>query len=187
MSRNSHCRGRRRELACAAGLGLAALAGAAHAAPTDRQALADALDDEYRAEATYQAVIEKFGEVRPFINIIRAEQRHADMVKRQYARFGMEIPINPYLGKIDAPDSLLEACETGVEAEIENTALYDKLLPTISDPQVRQTLIRLQAASRDNHLPAFQRCVDRGGTPGRGPGGGRGQGGGWGGGRGGPR
>ena len=33
----------------------------------------------------------------------------------------------------------------------------------------------LQAASRDHHLPAFQRCVERGGTPGGGPGFGRGR------------
>ena len=34
--------------------------------------LLEALDDERKAEATYAAVIEKFGEVRPFINIIDA-------------------------------------------------------------------------------------------------------------------
>ena len=37
--------------------------------------LLEALDDERKAEATYAAVIEKFGEVRPFINIIDAERR----------------------------------------------------------------------------------------------------------------
>jgi len=136
----------------------------------DRNALADALDDEYRAEATYQAVIDKFGPVRPFVNIIEAEKRHSSMVRRQFSRLGMGAPENPYLGKVDAPASLMEACAQGVEAEVENIALYDRLLPKISDPSVRQVLSRLQAASRDNHLPAFKRCVARGGTPGRGPG-----------------
>ena len=150
----------------------AAMAMPAHANTFDRKALADALDDEYRAEATYQAVIDKFGPVRPFINIIEAEKRHSSMVRGQYARLGMKAPANPYLGKIEAPASLLKACELGVEAEVENIALYDKLLPRVSDPAVRQVLSQLQAASRDNHLPAFQRCVARGGTPGRGPGGG---------------
>ncbi|WP_257556844.1 hypothetical protein [Sphingobium sp. CFD-2] len=32
--------------------------------------LLDALEDERKAEATYAAVIEKFGPVRPFSNII---------------------------------------------------------------------------------------------------------------------
>lgn len=185
MNANRECgRGRRRRRgACGTALGLAAasVAGTAQAAPADIEALRDALDDEYRAEATYQAVIDEFGPVRPFINIIEAERRHAGMVKTQYARLGLEAPANPYLGKIEAPESLLTACEAGVEAEVENIALYDRILPEITDPQVRATLERLQAASRDNHLPAFQRCVDRGGRPGRGPGGGGG--GGWGGGR----
>ncbi|MCB2078814.1 MAG: DUF2202 domain-containing protein [Novosphingobium sp.] len=162
---------------------MAATACATVAAPSfDQQALHDALDDEYCAEATYQAIIEKFGPVRPFINIIRAEQRHSEMVKQQFARLGMDVPENTHLGAIEAPVSLLAACKAGVEAEVENIALYDRLLPKISDPQVRATLTRLQAASRDNHLPAFRRCVARGGTPGRGGGRGGG-GGGWGGGK----
>lgn len=187
----NRCRRRRhrRRIGTAAAIGLAAGAAAAtaQASDFDRKALADALDDEYRAEATYQAVLDKFGDVRPFSNIIRAEQRHAGMVKNQYARLGMAAPANPYLGEIAAPESLLDACKAGVEAEIENIALYDKLLPKIGDPQIRATLERLQAASRENHLPAFQRCVDRGGTPGRGPGGGMGGGMGQGGGGGGWR
>ena len=34
-----------------------------------QQALLDALNDEYKALATYQKVIEQFGEIRPFTNI----------------------------------------------------------------------------------------------------------------------
>ena len=77
---------------------------------------------------------------------------------------------NPWLDKEQAPPSLLEACQQGIIAERENIALYDKLLPTIQDAQVRKTLTTLQWASRERHLPAFERCVARGGTmgPGRG-------------------
>lgn len=141
-------------------------------------ALLAALDDEYKAEATYQAVLDKHGDVRPFSNIIRAEQRHQEMVKAEMDRRGWAYGPNPYTGKIKAPATLLEACQTGVQAEIENIALYDKLLPTIDDAAARDVLTRLQWASRENHLPAFERCVARGGTPGRGPGGGGGGGGG---------
>jgi hypothetical protein len=45
--------------------------------------LGDALDDEYKAEATYAAVITRFGPVRPFINIVEAERRHAGALIRQ--------------------------------------------------------------------------------------------------------
>ena len=148
-------------------------AGAAATNPV-HSALLAALDDEYKAEATYQAVLDKHGDVRPFSNIILAEQRHQEMVKAEMDRRGWAYGPNPYTGTIKAPATLLEACQTGVTAEIENIALYDKLLPTIDDAAARDVLTRLQWASRENHLPAFERCVARGGTPGRGPGGGGG-------------
>ena len=144
---------------------------------TDADALRQALDDEYRAEAIYAAVIEKFGEVRPFTNIIQAEQRHSERAKAQMDRLGIEFePVNPFLGTVAAPASVLEACKQAVEAEIENIALYDRLLPVIEDPQVRETLTALQSASRERHLPAFERCVARGGEMGPRGGGGQGQG-----------
>jgi len=133
----------------------------------DRAALQAALDDEYRAEATYRAVLDKFGDVRPFSNIIRAEQRHAEMATAQMVRLGMAVPPNRYIGTITAPETLLDACQTGIEAERANIALYDRLLPQVRDPQVKTTLELLQSASRENHLPAFERCVARGGIMGR--------------------
>ena len=123
--------------------------------------LRDALEDERKAEATYAAVIEKFGEVRPFINIIDAERRHSAAIERQMTRLGFAIPANPWEGKGEAPATLVEACSMAVEAEIENIALYDRLLPAIADDVVRQVLQNLQDASRDNHLPAFRRCLER--------------------------
>jgi rubrerythrin len=140
-------------------------------AKADEEALVAALDDEYRAEAIYAAVIKKFGEARPFINIIEAERRHAALVKAEMDRLGISYDkANPWLDKEPAPASLLEACQQGIIAERENIALYEKLLPTIQDAQVRETLTTLQWASRERHLPAFERCVARGGVMGRGPG-----------------
>ncbi len=141
----------------------------------DRAALEMALDDEYKAEATYTAVLSKFADARPFVNIIEAERRHADMVVVHYQTYGLTVPANPYLGQISAPDTLLAACELGRDAEIENIALYDRIIPTVENPAIKQTLTQLQWASHDRHLPAFQRCIDRGGTMG-GQGQGRGMG-----------
>lgn len=123
--------------------------------------LLEALDDERKAEATYAAVIEKFGEVRPFINIIDAERRHSAAIERQMTRLNFVIPANHWEGKGAAPATLAEACSMAIDAEIENIALYDRLLPAIPDDVVRQVLQNLQDASRDNHLPAFRRCLER--------------------------
>lgn len=123
--------------------------------------LLEALDDERKAEATYGAVIEKSGKVRPFINIIEAERRHSPAIERQMIRLGFAIPANQWQGKGMAPATLAEACSMAIKAEVENIALYDRLLPAIADDSVRHVLQNLQDASRDNHLPAFRRCLER--------------------------
>lgn len=55
------------------------------------EALRDALDDEYKARATYQSVIDKFGPVRPFVNIIEAEERHASALLRLFERLALNL------------------------------------------------------------------------------------------------
>lgn len=135
----------------------------------DAKALLMALEDEYRAEATYQAVLGRFPGARPFINIIEAERWHADRVKTEMDRIGITYSsTNPFLGKLKAPKSVLEACQQAIAAEEENIALYDRLLPSVTDSNIRKTLTELQSASRDRHLPAFKRCVARGGSIGGG-------------------
>lgn len=149
--------------------------------PDIRTILLDALEDERKAEATYAAVIEKFGPVRPFSNIIAAEGRHSAAIERQLLRLGFAVPADMPAGSAEPPASLASACEQAIAAEIENIALYDKLMPEITDETVRQVFQNLQNASRDNHLPAFRRCLDRetggGGRGAGGGGGGRGRGG----------
>jgi rubrerythrin len=136
--------------------------------------LNEALDDEYKARATYRAVIERFGEVRPFINIVEAEGRHIQALLAIYERRGVEPPGDSWTGRVEAPASLEAACQAAVEAERENDAMYRRLLSVVEDPDIRAVMARLQEASRDRHLPAFERCVRRGGQ-GRGRGRGRGR------------
>jgi len=123
--------------------------------------LIDALEDERKAEATYAAVIARFGPVRPFINIVEAENRHSAAIERQMQRLGLAIPGNQWEGEAEAPDSLAAACALAIRAEIENIALYDRLIPRIRDKAVWQVFQNLQDASRNNHLPAFRRCLAR--------------------------
>ncbi len=44
-------------------------------------ALLEALDDEYKAAVTYAQVIDDFGPIRPFVNIIEAERRHIEALR----------------------------------------------------------------------------------------------------------
>lgn len=123
-------------------------------------ALTEAIEDEYKARATYRKVIEVFGPIRPFVNIVEAEDRHAAALLRQFERLGLEPPEDKWAGRIAAPSSIAAACEAAVAAEIENAAMYDRLLTVVDDPAVRDVLLNLQDASQNRHLPAFRRCLD---------------------------
>jgi hypothetical protein len=132
--------------------------------------LLEALDDEYKARAFYRLVIKTFGDVRPFINIVEAEDTHARAIETLCFRYGIPLPSDEWEARLQPPSSMLEACRAGVEGEIENIAMYDRFLDNTDEPEVRALFQRLQARSRDAHLPAFERCVARGGAAGRGAG-----------------
>ena len=56
-----------------------------------REVLTEALsgpDGEYAAQATYQAIMDKFGGKLPYTNIIKAEARHIGALQRQFEKYG---------------------------------------------------------------------------------------------------
>ena len=136
-----------------------------------KQALNAALDDEYKARATYRKVIKAWGEIRPFVNIVEAEERHIQVLLPLFEQYEFPLPDDPWPARVTLPASVLDACQTGVEAEIENAELYNRLLEMARDyPDVQAVFRQLQRAAQENHLPAFQRCVERGGSGGCGGG-----------------
>jgi hypothetical protein len=138
---------------------------------TLEQALTVALDDEYRARATYRAVLDAYGEVRPFVNIVESEERHIQALRRLCKRYHVKIPVDPWPSRVSAPDSVEAACEAAIEAERENGALYEQLMEAAGGRvDVEETFRRLLSASRENHLPAFERALgrERRGGPARG-------------------
>ena len=128
---------------------------------SETDALLEALDDEYRAWATYDQVLRDFGDVRPFINIRDAEGRHIDALQRLFHAYGLSQPENTWAGKVSRYASLQEACEAGVAAEIENGEMYDRLLKSTKKPDILNVFRNLQQASQKRHLAAFRRCVER--------------------------
>lgn len=124
-----------------------------------RDALAAALADEYKARATYEAIIGKFGAVRPFSMIIRAEEMHISSLKALFDKYGIIAPADA-TGAISAPDSLAQACAAGVAAEIANAKLYEtQLIPAAAAyPDIVTVFTNLKEASLLRHLPAFERC-----------------------------
>jgi hypothetical protein len=129
--------------------------------PEEVIALLEALDDEHKAHATYSQVIADFGEVRPFMHIVESEGRHIAALIELMQRYEVPVPTNQWPGKVPRYGSVVEACACAVEAEVENVALYDRLLATTNRSDIREVLRSLQEASQERHLPAFQRFAQR--------------------------
>ncbi len=123
------------------------------------QVLRIAVYDEFHAYETYAAIINKFGPTQPFVNIKEAEARHYSALIPLLEKYGVEVPINNWADKIEVPNSIIEACELGVAGEIQNIAMYDNLLQYTQEADIKDVLYKLQAASYNNHLPAFRNCV----------------------------
>jgi hypothetical protein len=123
--------------------------------------LAEALQEEYKAEALYRSVLGTFGDGSPpFALVAQAEARHVEALQQMFARRQMTPPASAWTPASFPPfASIPIACAAGVTAEREDAAFYDKYLPRTDLPQdVRTVFTNLQRASLENHLPAFERC-----------------------------
>ena len=115
-----------------------------------------AIQDEYLARAEYELIMKKYGVIRPFSNIIRAEQSHISWVSAMLEKYGFSVPKDTAQEHVVVPSSMEAALETGVQAEIDNIAMYEKFLTQDDLPaDIRNLFLRLQRGSR-NHLRAFQ-------------------------------
>jgi predicted nucleic acid-binding protein len=121
-------------------------------------------DGEYAAAAMYQAVIDEFGDVEPYVSIKEGEERHIGALTRQLERMGYEVPDNPYLGEVLAPADLQTAAEAWAEGEIVNVDMYDELLTQTDDETLIRVLENLRRASLESHLPLFELAADNGGS-----------------------
>jgi hypothetical protein len=122
-------------------------------------------EGEFAALASYQAVLDEYGDVEPYATIMQAEARHADALIRQLGRMGVDTPEeNPYLGLIAAPADLTTAAEAWAEGEVANVELYDRLLADATDEGLIRVFENLRRASAEQHLPAFERAAENGGT-----------------------
>ena len=104
-------------------------------------------------------MIADFGEVAPFRHIREAEARHIAALRTLFARYDLAVPENPWPGRVRRVGSLTEACAAAVAAEVANAALYDRLLAATQRPDILGVFRRLQAASQERHLRAFERCA----------------------------
>lgn len=121
------------------------------------EALKAALADERRAQAFYNAVMEKHGQVRPFANIVHAEERHDAVVASLMERHNVAVPPASTPDIPAVPGTLRECNRLAAQLERENIAMYDRLLNDAPEADIQTAFKNLRAASENNHLPAFER------------------------------
>jgi hypothetical protein len=125
--------------------------------PAEAAGLQDAILEEYGAFNLYQSAIAQVGNVYPFSQIVRAEQQHINVLVRQADKYGVTVPANPGLAT-QPLNTLAQACQAGVSAEIADAQLYDTLKPVTTHTDLLNVYNNLQSASLNSHLPAFQTC-----------------------------
>jgi hypothetical protein len=118
---------------------------------TVEEMLAYAIQDEYAARASYQAVINTYGDQAPFTNIVKSEANHINRLSELFASLGYT--------EISLPGSLEEIYVAEVAMEENNIAMYEKFLKEELPSDVKLVFERLLKASK-NHLKAFQNAVE---------------------------
>ena len=78
-----------------------------------------------------------------------------------FDRYGLPLPANTWDDRAPRYESIRAACSAGVEGEIENGAMYDRLIAVTTHADIIEVFENLQRASQENHLAAFRRCTAR--------------------------
>jgi hypothetical protein len=115
-----------------------------------------AVQDEYLARAEYVYIIETFGNVNPFGNIVNAEEQHISQLLPLFTAYGIEAPADTGSDHAVAVSSLTAAYQAGKTAEIDNIAMYNAFLKQDLPDDVRVVFENLREAS-ERHLAAFRK------------------------------
>ena len=126
--------------------------------PTVEQMLTFAIQDEYLARAEYTLIMSKLNARQPFSNIKQAEEQHIAWLEGLFTDYKLPVPVDE--ARPGVPANLSAAYEAGVQAELDNIAMYKSFLARDLPEDVRAIFERLEASSR-NHLQAFSRNLAR--------------------------
>jgi hypothetical protein len=127
----------------------------------EAQGLALAIEEEYKARALYEYVMETFGSVSPFAEIAVSEATHVSVLIRQADKYGVDYPAyDPSIFDFPVFATVDDAYQAGIDAEIEDAALYDTLLADVTHEDIARVYTNLKTASLENHLVSFQEYLN---------------------------
>lgn len=126
----------------------------------DPGALNSALRSKFKTCALYNMVLQAFGSVQPFKDLLKIEEKYRMVLEGLARRYKVSAPSNEWEGQIAIPVSFVEACEEAIELERENEGLYLRLLDDVEDPALRRVLMRMRNVSQISHQPSFKEYLE---------------------------
>ena len=123
------------------------------------QVLKIAVYNEFKSYEKYSAFLNEFGDTQAFESLKEACASHYSVLVPICEKYDIEIPNNDCLEHVNVPNSYIEACEISVAYELCKIKMYDNLLLYVKEDDIRDVLFQLQAASFNNNLVHFRKCV----------------------------
>jgi hypothetical protein len=116
--------------------------------------------DEYRAAARYQQVMQAFGTVSPFREMLPVQGARVEALMQVYRQYPAFPPPNPFDGPqyMERYASVAGACEVALEAETATAERYARAL-ALNPPAAVQKILRYNRASTlAFEVAATRRC-----------------------------
>jgi len=133
-----------------------------------QKALVYAIQDEHVAQGEYQYINRRFNSPPAFRGIVNAEGGHITALTNLFVQRGWPVPPNVASRYIVTVNTLAEAYAVGVQAEIDNIAMYNKFLSRTDLPSNWRTVFTNLRDASVCHQNAFERQLNGGGGGGRG-------------------
>lgn len=118
-----------------------------------------AIQDEYLAREEYDIAIQNYGEEKPFSSIIDSEVIHINWLKELFKAYNLEIPEDKAKSFLGIPADFKAAIHGGIDAEIENIAMYDAFLKKEIPEEVKVVFTKLRDASK-GHLFVLKKRLE---------------------------
>ena len=129
-----------------------------------RDALQRAYEDTHASHAFYSAVVARHGKIAPFVGVLEGEARQEKAL--QALAKANEVSVSAAAGpkQPEVPATVKDACSAAVDLEKHSVALYDEVTANVKNSAIRDNFEHYRETAAAHQLPAFERCVARGGA-----------------------
>jgi hypothetical protein len=120
------------------------------------EGMQSALRSKFKTCALYHMVLQAFGPVRPFKDLLKIEIKYRMVLAGLARRYAIPEPRDDWEGQVAIPVSFIEACEEAIDLERGNDELYAGVLGRMEDPALCRVLKQIRNVSQISHLPSFK-------------------------------